>query len=144
MEAPGCRINSFTARDGAGRDSEDEIRTKRFGKWHIRIPSTDLMQRCIYGFLLCCRTSTATTTAMIARRISMMMKQTHRFLRAARADETALSVCCKLCNKSVRTLHGRGNGQSGTHPTSVSFSTFMAEVWIVSMVSSCCSTRILI
>lgn len=29
------------------------------------------------------------------------MKQIHRFLRAARADATALSVCCKLYIQSV-------------------------------------------
>lgn len=50
----------------------------------------------------------------------MMMKQIHRFLRAARAETTALSVYCRL----RETIIGVYLPQSiVTYPASVSFST---------------------
>jgi len=53
-------------------------------------------------FLLLLMTTTATTTAITIRTMRIMKKQIHRFLRAARADTTALSVYCRLKQGKVR------------------------------------------
>ena len=47
-------------------------------------------------FLALLDTTTPTTMPTIARMMRMMMKQIQRFLRAALAETTALSVCLRL------------------------------------------------
>lgn len=46
----------------------------------------------VYFLFWFCKTRTATTMAIITRMIKLRMKQIQRFLRAARAESTALPV----------------------------------------------------
>ena len=60
--------------------------------------------------------------AITATTPRVMKKQIHRFLRAARADSTALSVYCRLRKTIIRSQCVRDEVIM-TYPASVSFST---------------------
>jgi hypothetical protein len=93
-----------------------------------------------YSLFVLLEITTPTTIPMIARMTMVKMKHIHRFLRAARADLTAAFVWPKL----QRTVKSIRSEQTMPYPASVSFSTFAAVVSITLIVSSCCSTKMLI
>lgn len=60
-----------------------------------------------YYFLLLLVITTATTIPIMIKMMRQMMKQIQRFLRAARAESTAFSVCWTLRNQETSVSENR-------------------------------------